>query len=354
MRYPTDRFSSVTSAAKELTSNARGIRRAISRILQWRRFLFVISFFIPSNLIAQAWLFPPGEGTVAVSYQNVYVRNHAFSKGEVVDRGHSLSHDLNVDVDYSLTRRLAVRVGLPYVVSRYNGPRPHPTPNDDGNYHGTLQDYTFDLRYNLAKGPLVVTPFLRSVIPSHGYEYFAHSAAGRDVHEYHVGTNLGRRLDPLLPEAYIQARYSYAFVSRVLGIKPNRSDAEIQVGYFLNPRLSVLGLMQGVYTYHGLNYRPDLPLGGVTEEQFRVHDQIGRDNLLDVGGGAVYAMNNSVELFVSVARSVAGRNTHVHASVITFGFSRSFGAGLRAKNASSWAGAPAPHKALVCTCARTK
>jgi hypothetical protein len=328
-------------------------RRPI-RTIRSVRFLAVMLLLIPSSLSAQAWLFPKGEGTVAISYQDIYIRNHAFSKGEVIDRGHSLAHNVNVDVDYSLTRNLAVRIAVPYVIARYKGPRPHPTANDDGAYHGTLQDYTFDLRYNVSRGPIVFTPFVSAVIPSHGYEYFAHAAPGRDLHEYHVGTNLGRRLDPILPDAYIQARYSYAFVPRILGISPNRSDAEVQVGYFVKPDFSVLGMVQGIYTHSGLNYRPDLPLGGVNEQQYRVHDQIGRDNLLDVGGGTVFALSPTVEVFVSAARSVVGRNSHLHASVVTFGFSRSFGSGLKAKDASSWAGGPAPRKALVCTCARTR
>src|SRR5262245_26600919 len=55
-------------------------------------FLAIVLLLIPSSLSAQAWLFPKGEGTVAISYQDIYIRNHAFSKGEVIDRGHSLAH----------------------------------------------------------------------------------------------------------------------------------------------------------------------------------------------------------------------------------------------------------------------
>jgi hypothetical protein len=257
-------------------------------------------------------------------------------------------------MDYSLTRKLAVRIGMPLVVARYSGSSPHPTVNDDGTYHGTFQDYSFDIRYNVSNGAVVVTPFFNAVIPSHGYEYFAHSAVGKDVHEYHVGTNLGRRLDPILPEAYIQARYSYAFVSRVLGIKPNRSYAEVQIGYFVKPGLSVMGTLQGMYTHSGVDLRLGVPKLGLTQEQFNVHDQIAKDEILDAGGGVVYGLSPSVEMFASVARSVIGRNTHLHASVITVGFSRTFGSGLKHKGQSSWAGAPAPRKALVCTCARAR
>jgi hypothetical protein len=72
-------------------------------------------------------------------------------------------------------------------------------PEDDGTYHSTFQDFTTDVRYNLTQRRVVLTPFFRVVIPSNNYTYFAHSAAGRDLREIHIGTNLGRQLDPFLP-----------------------------------------------------------------------------------------------------------------------------------------------------------
>src|SRR5262249_48887484 len=44
-----------------------------------------------------------------------------------------------------------------------------------------------------------LTPFFTAVIPSHDYVYLAHAAAGRDLHQYLLGFNLGGRLDRLLP-----------------------------------------------------------------------------------------------------------------------------------------------------------
>ena len=100
------------------------------------------------------------------------------------DIGHILSHALTLDVDYSLTDKLAVRVAVPFIAARYYGPTPHQLPMDDGTYHSTFQDFTTDVRYNLTKRRVVLTPFFRVVIPSNSYTYFAHSAAGRDQREY--------------------------------------------------------------------------------------------------------------------------------------------------------------------------
>src|SRR5262249_42666558 len=190
----------------------------------------------PAYLLGQAWVLPKGQGIVTLAYQNIYVHNHVDTSGVPVDVGHIFSDAVGLDLDYSLTDKLAARVSLPYAAGKYVGDYPHPSWVDNGNFHSTFQDFGIDVRYNIWQRPLLITPFFHAVIPSHGYEYFAHAAAGTDRHEYHAGVNLARRLNPFLPKAYAQARYSYAFVEEDVGVKPNRSNFEYQVGYFLKPR----------------------------------------------------------------------------------------------------------------------
>ena len=101
---------------------------------------------IPAALLGQAWLPPKGEGTVSLSYQNQYVADHVFENGDAHDIGHILSHALTLDVDYSLTGSLAVRVAVPFVAGKYYGPTPHQLPMDNGSYHSTFQDFTTDVR----------------------------------------------------------------------------------------------------------------------------------------------------------------------------------------------------------------
>lgn len=312
---------------------------------------------MPFAVSGQAWLFPKGEGTVSLSYQNLFVADHVFENSDAHDIGHILSHALTLDVDYSLTDRLAVRVAVPYIIAKYYGPTPHQLPKDDGTYHSTLQDFTTDVRYNLTKRRVVLTPFFRVVIPSNTYTYFAHSAAGRDQREYHLGTNFGRRLDPIIPKAYLQAQYSYAFVERVLGIAPNRSNVEFQLGYFLTPRISLLGTGQWMYTHSGLDLNYHLFHAGLVGDQWIHHDQIAKTSLLDLGGGTSFAVTQSWQMFLTVARSVEGRNGHLHAAVVTIGVSRSFDTRSTMERASlaprgeSVAGADRP---VVCTCSKTR
>ena len=287
--------------------------------------LLTVFLLVPSSLFAQAWLSPKGEGSISLGYQHIYIRNHAFSNGERLDVGRIHSQGLLIDTDYSLTDRLALTIGLPYIAAKYSGPKPHQLPFDGGTYQGTFQDFRINLRYNISTRPVVITPFFEAIIPSHSYEYFAHSAIGRNLLEYHVGTNLGRRLDPVLSNAYFQARYSYAFVERTVGIAPNRSDTEFQFGYFLTPRVSLMGLGSWHVTHSGINYTYKVFPADLTPEQFLHHDQIGKSNILDVGGGAAFSLSPSLDMSVSLMHTVRARTGHAHAAVVSVGLSWSFG-----------------------------
>jgi hypothetical protein len=170
----------------------------------------VISAALPYPLLSQAWISPRDQGTVSLLYQYGFDRYHALSKGEAVDRGHMYLQALMLDVDYSLTERLAVRVAVPFIEGRYNGTVPHLlvrgqkdtiVPTDNGEYHGGVQDVRFDVRYNVSRKKLMVTPFFQVNVPCHSYATLGHAAIGTDQREYRMGVNLGRQLTPWLPRA---------------------------------------------------------------------------------------------------------------------------------------------------------
>jgi hypothetical protein len=212
-----------------------------------------------------------------------------------------------------------------------------------------------DLRYQVTKRRMVLTPFFRAAIPSNSYTYFAHSAVGRDLREYHMGMNFARRLNPVLPKAYLQARYSFAFVEPVQGIAPNRSNVEAQLGYFLSRRLSVLGQGQWMHTHAGVDHLFGVYHSGLPDYLYPHHDQIGKASILDLGGGAAYSVSRSLVAFLSLGHSMEGRNTHAHAAVVPVGFSRTFGGFFEGKNALARTSAqPELQRALVCTCVKTK
>src|ERR1700692_1371796 len=121
-------------------------------------------------LFAQAWLSPKGDGVVTILYQNDIERLHAFGDGRTKDRGHTYLDAVFVNTDFSLTDRLAVSVSLPYIAGRYVGVNPHllvrgdpetEVALDNGNYHGSLQDFRFNVRYALSQRALKITPLDR-------------------------------------------------------------------------------------------------------------------------------------------------------------------------------------------------
>jgi outer membrane protein TolC len=67
------------------------------------------------------------------------------------------------------------------------------------------------------------------------------------------------------------------------------------------------------------------------------HDQISRDNFLNLGGGAAYTLTPSVDVFGSVIHTAAGRNGHALQYGATVGVSWSFMKGGRTARAGGLA-----------------
>jgi hypothetical protein len=311
-----------------------------------------------SPVRAQAYLPPKGEGSVSVMFQDMGVTYH-FLPAIPVDRGHIRGESLFVDVTYGLTDKVAVSIGIPWIASKYTGLTPHPlvdssgpipvfygaSPLDDGTYHGTFQDFRFDVRYNVTKRGLVLTPFAGSIMPSHDYTYFAHAAPGRDLRELQVGVLAAKMLDVLVPGLFVQSRYAYGFTEKALDISHNRSNMDLEVGYFLTPKLRLLGLGTAQLTHGGvdlsLNSRVDLgPL------LWSHHDQIDRVNYLNLGGGMAYSLTQTVDIFGSLIRNVAQRNGHALDHGLSLGLSWSFSTAPAGDRAI----ASAEHSLVRCAC----
>jgi hypothetical protein len=166
--------------------------------------------------------------------------------------------------------------------------------------------------------------------------------------------NLGRRLNPVLPKAYVQGRYALGFVQEVVNVAPKRSYAEFQFGYFLTHRLSLQGSAVWSYTHNGIDFIYGLFPNNLTEEQYLNHDRISRARLLDLGGSAALAVNRSTSLFFGLGHSVHGTNGHLRAVVVTFGFTKGFTTRHSAEKLAGAGLLPDASKALVCTCAKSK
>jgi hypothetical protein len=280
----------------------------------------------PASLSAQAWLPGKGWGNVSIGYRNFYVRDHLDVHGTRENRGQIRSSVLAMDLDYGITRRLAVNVGVPLSTLKYTGDFPHGHPGqlrylDDGTYHGGFQDFRFGLRYALVRySPVVITPFVDGILPSHNYESDAHSALGRNLRELLIGTNVGWQggEDSFLSPLYTQTRISYGFVERVLDRSHNRTNIDSELGYFLTRRLTLSGLAT-FQKHHGNPLDTDFSLGPEqwTHEEDHEHMKLLRSDLLDVGAGIAFQVNARSSIYATALRTIWGKNGHpLHAGFI--------------------------------------
>ena len=303
---------------------------------------------------AQAYLPAQDEGTVSVVFQDLSMKYHFLPTAQY-DRGQIRGETLLVDVTYGLTDKVAVTIGIPWVASKYTGAFPHPLPDfsgpnpiDDGTYHSTFQDLRFDLRYSMTKKGMALTPFIGSIVPSNDYTYFAHSAPGRHLKELQVGVMAAKLLDSFVPGLFVQSRYSYGFAEQVLDISHNRSNLDLELGYFVTPRLRVLALGAGQLTHGGvdLTTQSRIDLGDFLWVR---HDQIDRLNFLNVGGGASYALTEKVDIFGSMIHTIAQRNGHA----IDRGLSVGLGYSFSTSRAKAQAIASAEHSLAKCLCEKS-
>jgi len=293
--------------------------------------LFLIQLFVPTGASAQAWLPRKGYGNVSVAYKNVYVRDH-LDLGVRSDKGQIRTHIVALDFEYGLTRRLAVNVGVPFAMAKYTGIQPHRHGDqleydDDGTYNGGFQDFRFGLRHALLpRSPVVITPFIDGIVPSHNYETFAHSAIGRNLRELLIGTNVGWHggEDSFLSNVYTQARISYGFVERVLDRSHNRTNIDAELGYFLTSRLALSGLAS-FQKHHGAALDPP-PRGGEpwSHEEEHAHMELLRSDMFDVGVGAAFQLNGKTSVYANMLHTVWGRNGHPTQAGLIVGINRRF------------------------------
>ena len=271
------------------------------------------------RLSAQAFTPPQGVGSVTLFWQYVDNLGHLFTDGSFAARGQSVTQSVDLEIEYGVTDRLSATVGVPYVWAKYTGALPAPSglPVDNCQcWHSDLQDFTLSARYRLGDESWAVTPLVRYVLPSHDYEYHGEAVVGRDLWEVQAGVHLGMRLS-FLPKASVQAGYTYAFVEKVLDIKLDRSNAFVDVGYYLTRRLfaHANGLWQR--THGGL--RAGSPtgnpfpfpgeLGPPGSERFDQRDRVLRVNNWKVGGGVAYSLGPA-DVFASITRVVQGTDSH--------------------------------------------
>ena len=282
---------------------------------------------LPLPTLAQAFLPAKGEGSVGFSFQDISSQGHLLSNGSRLSAFQSRSLTQVFDVEYGLTNRIALSAQLAYVNSKYTGKEaplnPQPRELDDGKYHGTPQDFRLDVRYNILRKPLFVTPFAAAIVPSHRYGVIGEAAPGRKLREFLMGAYAGRLLNPILPRAYLHGAYSYSFVEREFaGVSLNRSNLDLQVGHALTRSASANFLWRRQWTHGGLSF-DEIFAPSQLSVIFVNHDRLTRANFQHVSAGASYSLPRQVDLLVTYVRFVSGINEHYGRAIIV-GLRRSF------------------------------
>jgi hypothetical protein len=292
-----------------------------------------------SAVFAQAWVPERGEGAVSLSVQDLNVKKH-LAAGTARDSGHINTIVLLTDVTYGLTSKVAVDLAVPVVSSAYSGLKPHPgTDIDNGTFHTSMTDLRFSVRYNVTRKGAVITPYVGSIVPSHAYPYYGHAAAGERLRELQVGAFIAKLFTTGVPGMFVSSRVAYGFVEKVQDISHNKSMGDLEVGYFVTPSFRAFGMANGAYTHGGI----DFPLAGLAAVPVRyqpVHDIVQQVNYLHAGAGVAYSITDSVDVFGSFSRLVAGRNGHALNRGITLGASWNFTRQTARRAAAAGTGAP--------------
>jgi hypothetical protein len=267
-----------------------------------------------ASVHAQSWLPEKGSASLSVAYSNDLNEKHYLPDGGTVDVGHTRTQTLGITGSYALSDRLLITGGIPFVTARYRGDFPHPTKVDDGHYHGSTADLRLGLHFQALLEPVLLAPYIAVVIPSRSYVTLGHATPGRGLEEAWFGFYAGKSLDEWIPRTYLQTRYNYALVEKVAGVSHNRSNVELEIGYFLNARASVRTFAAWQETHGGI----DVPVPG-DHPLFDHHDQLAADSFLNLGGGFSYSLSQRLSVYSVYLSGVRGRNGHKVEHSVTLG-----------------------------------
>lgn len=270
---------------------------------------------------AGAQAFTPQKGLFSLTtlYQLVDNTGHRMTDGFMLRDGQSVSMGALVEGEYGVTERLAVTLGLPFLMAKYHGVGPTPAnlPVDSCRcWHSAFADFSGLVRYRFGGDDFAFTPAIGVTVPSHDYAYQGEAVVGRRLRELRIGGSIAGR-PGFLPRAVVSATYSYSFVERdKVDIPNNRSNVSVDVAYPLGDRWTVRGNAAWQTTHGGLRFgsiAPNtfLPFPGEvnTPARFEEHDRLLRDNHSRIGGGLGYALDR-VDLFAAFSMYVSGTDTH--------------------------------------------
>jgi hypothetical protein len=311
----------------------RWVGRAVGCWPSWREFACALLFAVAAAGAAPALAQVPdpesespqpaagdtgesqkGHGSVSIAYQNTYVNGMLIGES-VMKIGTVRVQTIDLGVDYYVADQWSINAGIPFTSSRFNGtgigpahcpttappicqsPTPALSPQepgsqflDDGNVHGTWADWSFGAAYHTEIDNYLITPSITAYIPSHNYTFFANAAVGQDLKKVEIGATVAHQFD--FSNFYYRIGYRYAFEQKTLGISVDNSKVDLDLGYFVNEKLSVnlfgLGKFGGGLTSDELIQLTKVDGIPFSNEFWYHHDQISAHEYFNVGTGMDY------------------------------------------------------------------
>lgn len=280
-----------------------------------------------SEARAQAWVAEKGSLDLSLDY-NLGLSNKVVGDKADFPKAGTTTHQLTLGAEYTPIPRLAVSVGLPFVLLKYTGDQSaayaHPGGGsyDDGSTHSTLTDLRAGVRYQILEEPVAIAPHVAFSIPVADYETVGNTVAGRHLKALHLGLGIGRVIGAA---TYVHLLYEFSLVEKydrtpeTAKFGQNHSDLAFTVGHkLMNQRLD-LHVDANLHLTHGGVSFSELNLAAPTlAPEALYHDAILAEDIVLVGGGVGYQLTNTLSLSLGARIFVTGQNTQ-NASVFALG-----------------------------------
>lgn len=278
----------------------------------------------------------PARGWISLGFQAVHTRGSLDGSGGDLPFLRDLQTDsrsLTLSVDYRLDERWSVNAALPYIrkravndrgfhnPARLAVPRPDSKFLDDGDYHGTWQDWQLGVTYHTDFAGFDVRPHAVLTYPSRDYTFFASAAAGQRLGRLRLGFDISRRLGS--SNFHYSAGYSYELVEKVLGNNLDKQHLRLSGRYDVSPQLSASVFAVG-RRGRGLDPAIFLRESRLGSELWYQHDRLLRHNYGLAGIGVAWRFNDVWSISGSTSRMVWGDSIHdikyAHEMQVTRGF----------------------------------
>lgn len=290
-----------------------------------------------------------GDGSIRIEYQYLHADKFYDDVAEY-DYWSTDTQAVVISGDYALNDRWTVFASLPYVRKRFNslvdwGGDPHNPADawwidfvppdqrywDDGEYHGSFQDFSVGASYLAIDGAFSLSPYVSFGTPASDYPFYAKAAIGANLWTVPVGASFS--YVPYFSDWHFRGNVAYVFSEQPLGINVDYWLAHLSAGYWFKPDLSVNVFASLKAVREGLEMPWDFtddPFYGNYPDEFDTetwwhHDRLIAHRNINVGIAADYFLNRKYKVSASWFTGVWTKQSNEIDKAFTMSVTRFFG-----------------------------